>query len=70
MDRIPVRSSNICAIGYDAVASTLEIEFSSGSVYQYLDVPEDEFDGLMAAASKGRYLNQKIKDRYQYHQIR
>lgn len=66
MDRIPVSSSNIAAIGYDPATMTLEVEFLNGSVYQYLDVPEGEFMNLMGADSKGRYLNQFIKASYRY----
>jgi len=69
MERIPVQSSNILSIVYDANSSTLEIEFKSGSIYQYSGVPEQEYEGLMSSASKGRYLNTYIKDRYAYIQV-
>ena len=39
----------------------LEVEFHSGAVYQYYDVPESLFEGLMSADSHGRYLNEFIK---------
>jgi len=65
MDRISVRSSNIRSVGFEASSLTLEVEFNSGSVYQYLNVPESEYEGLMNAASKGRYLNRNIKGRYE-----
>jgi len=65
MDRILVQSSNIRSVGHDANSSTLEIEFNSGSVYQYLNVPESEYKNLMSASSKGRYLNRNIKGSYQ-----
>ena len=65
MDRISVRSSNIRSVGYDPESSTLEVEFDSGSVYQYLNVPESEHEGLMNVPSKGRYLNRNIKGRYE-----
>ena len=64
MDRTPVSSSNIHAIGYDPDSCTLEIEFNNGSVYQYANVPQDEYDGLMSAASHGTYLHANIKNRY------
>ena len=64
MERIPVSSSNIRAIGYDPDSLTLEIEFHSGPVYQYADVPEGEYDAMMAADSKGTYLNAHIRGRY------
>ncbi len=70
MDRVSVVSTNIRSVGYDPESSTLEVEFNSGSIYQYLDVPESEYEGLMNAASKGRYLNRNIKGRYEDIKVR
>jgi hypothetical protein len=58
-------STNIRSVGYDAESSRLEVEFNSGSVYQYLNVPEGEYESLMNAGSKGRYMNRNIKGHYQ-----
>lgn len=66
MDRIPVQSSNLTSVGYDPSSRTLEIEFNHGGVYEYYDVPQPEYDGLMAAGSHGTYFNQNIKDHYRY----
>ena len=61
MDRTPVNSSNIAAIGYDPDSQILEVEFLDGSIYDYSDVPDYHFEGIMAAPSKGQYLHQHIK---------
>lgn len=61
MERIPVQSSNIAAIGYDDTNAILEVEFLNGSIYQYYGVPRDTYDSLMNAASKGSFLNAFIK---------
>lgn len=61
MDRQVVRSATIHSIGYDAAASTLEIEFLNGRVYQYFGVPQHIADGLLTAASPTTYLNQFVK---------
>lgn len=66
MQRQPVRSSNIRSIGYDETSRTLEIEFTSGDVYQYFDVPQREHQALMQASSHGSYLNKNIKDKYRF----
>ncbi|MBN1332065.1 KTSC domain-containing protein [Candidatus Dojkabacteria bacterium] len=68
MERTSVNSSNIASVGYDA--GTLEIEFNSGSIYQYFDVPETVFDEIMEASSHGQYLNRHVKNAYQYKQIK
>lgn len=66
MERTPVTSSNIRAIGYNPETQTLEVEFNAGSVYQYTGVPSSEHEAIMNADSKGTYLNANIKGRYPY----
>ena len=61
MNRIPVASHNIYSVGYDSNSKVLEIEFNTHSVYRYYEVPEDVYDELMAAESKGSYFFKKIK---------
>lgn len=53
-------------MGYDERTRVLEIEFTTGAVYQYLDVPPGEYESLDTAPSKGRGFNSKIKDRYRF----
>lgn len=58
------------SIGYDPGNMILEIEFLSGSVYQYYDVPQSIYDGLMAADSHGKFLAAYIKKGgYRYAQV-
>lgn len=66
MERTPVESSNISSIGYHENSQTLEIEFHSGAVYQYFDVPSAVYEQMMAADSKGQFLAQHIKGNYRY----
>ena len=68
MYRIPVSSSNLVSVGYES--GTLEVEFKD-SIYQYHNVPESLYRGLMSASSKGSYLDQYIKKAgFLYTQIR
>lgn len=64
MNRIPVKSSNINSIGYDEKNKTLEIEFHSGGIYQYLNVEKELYDNIMSASSKGGFFHRFIKDKY------
>jgi KTSC domain len=64
MQRTAVDSTTMRSVGYDAAEQVLEIEFTSGAVYQYVDVPAAIFDRLMQAESKGRYFNDEIRDDY------
>lgn len=70
MKRTPVESSNVKDIGHDAQERVLEVGFLNGSVYQYLDVPESIYNGLMQAESKGAYLDEHVKKAgYKYRQV-
>ena len=69
MNQIPVSSSNIASIGYDAATQTLQVEFLSGSIYQYFDVPQNVFDEFIKAISKGKYLAAQIKGIYRYARV-
>jgi KTSC domain/Domain of unknown function (DUF5615) len=68
--RVFVESSAISTILYDHKSQTLDVEFkSSGETYRYFDVPNDKYQGLLTAASKGAYLNSEIKPKYQTRKI-
>jgi len=62
--RLPVSSSVLAAVGYDAATAVLEIEFTSGDVYRYYAVPARVHRELTAAESPGAYFNRAINDRY------
>lgn len=62
-------SSNVASVGYDASTLTLEVEFTSGSIYQYFDVPETVYQEFISSESVGAYLNQHIKNSYRYVQL-
>jgi len=66
MERTLVNSSSVASIGYDSISSTLEIEYSNGSIYQYFDVPESIHIELMGSASMGKAVNTLIKQNYRF----
>jgi hypothetical protein len=61
MDRIEVSSSNVASIGYDPDNMILEVEFLSGGLYEYYNVPEFLFNDFINAPSKGQFFDQHIK---------
>jgi len=69
MERIPVTSSNIKSIGYDELSSVLEVEFTSGDIYQYLDVPIYLYEQFLQTSSYGQFLNENIRYQYRYTKI-
>lgn len=70
MKRISVNSSNLSSVGFDQNSNTLEIEFNSGGIYQYYNVPESKYLELMNAVSHGKYFAANIKNIYRFRQIR
>lgn len=64
MDRQSVASSNLAEVGYDSDLETLEVQFKSGGVYQYFNVPAFMYERLMGADSIGRFFNAEIKGHY------
>ena len=44
----------------------MEIEFQSGTVYQYVDVPARVYEEFWRAESKGKYFNCEIRDVYAF----
>ena len=70
LKKFPVDSSNLDWIAYDKDKEDLYIQFRSGGLYVYHDVPYNIFDGLLTAGSKGRYHNMKIKWKYKYEKLK
>ncbi len=65
-EMIYVDSSNVEAIGYDADAQELHVQFISGGTYVYFGVPSAIFDAFMLAPSKGSFLNREIKNAFPF----
>lgn len=61
---VPVRSSTLSSIGYDAGSQTLVIVFRSGARYLFHRVPALRFAGLLQARSHGRYFNRFIRGHF------
>lgn len=67
--RVAVLSTSLASVGYDRASAVLEIEFLSGAVYRYSDVPVGVHQELMAAESKGRFFSQRIRGRFRFKRI-
>jgi hypothetical protein len=66
MEKHKTESSVIGAVGHSRV---LEIQFESGRVYQYFNVPEDVYEEMLNSDSKGKYFNSHIRGKYEYQEI-
>jgi hypothetical protein len=69
MLRSSVQSSHIATVGYDEEQQILEIVFTDGRVYHYLEVPPERALSLLRAESKGRFLNSEIKPNFGYRAV-
>lgn len=61
MKRIPVESSSIASVGYLPGERRMEVEFVTGRLYAYEDVPEPVFRGFLEAESKGRFFSTHVR---------
>lgn len=69
MERESVVSTTILSVGYEPNSNTLEVEFKSGGIYQYYNVPEPLFQALMDSDSKGKFLHANIKSAFAYSRV-
>jgi hypothetical protein len=69
MDRSPLASRAVVSAGYDAASGTLELEFLSGRIYQYEDVPASAYEWLLRTRSKGTYVSRMINGQYSYRDV-
>ncbi|MEG3845611.1 KTSC domain-containing protein [Microcoleus sp. herbarium19] len=61
---LPVSSAMAKSIGYSEETETLQIEFSSGAVYQYSGVEPEIWESLQDVDSTGSFFNSEIKGCY------
>ena len=60
-----VSSSFLDKVGYDAQAKVLAIQMKNSSdVYLYQDVPQELYDDLLAAESKGGFYVKNVKGKF------
>ena len=60
----PVKSSNISAVGYNAVKKELHIAFTSGKTYAYHGVTPDQHGEFLHADSIGSYFAKHIRPKF------
>ena len=65
-----------CGVGFwpgvgpvEDQSAFLDLEFRSGAIYRYLEVPARTYRELLRAESKGGYFNQHLRNRFAYSKI-
>ena len=66
MNKTMVESTTLLSLAYDEACELLQLEFRSGSIYQYFGVRPAVYDALMSAPSKGSYFNSAIRGSFPY----
>ncbi len=69
MKRRSVESRALTSVGYDSEEGILEVEFSSGRIYQYLRVEPSVYEWLMRTSGKAAFLNRKVVGHYQEKEV-
>jgi len=69
LDRVAVQSSLLAGVSYDPHQHLLELEFRSGTVYQYFRVPRQTYQDLLHADSKGAYFNLHIRSLFRHERL-
>ena len=67
MHRTPVSTTGITQVGYHEdsdVHGTLELEFESGQVYQFFNVPPKMYDEFIHASSRENFYDIHIRSRF------
>ena len=62
-------STAIRRIAYRHDPGALDIEFITGRVYRYFEVPEQVAGGFRRVRSKGGYFNRALRDRFAFVQL-
>jgi hypothetical protein len=73
MDRQSVSSTNVASIGWQANDQTsgngtLEVEFHSGALYQYYNVPQSVYQTLIGSVSLGAAIRTALRG-YDYERL-
>ena len=69
VERQRLRSRAVVSAGYDEQARVLELEFRSGHVYRYEEVPPSVFDWLLRVENKGGFVRRMVQGRYVEHAV-
>lgn len=77
VDNVTAASSNVYAGAYDPNTNKMYLQFHSGGIYEYDDVPVSFWNEYKAAGSKGRFVWTDIRnstqtgadDRFRYRKV-
>jgi KTSC domain len=59
-------STAVEQISYDEAARELHVTYVGGGTYTYYRVPKQVYSAFRVARSKGQFVNQYVKNRYDF----
>jgi hypothetical protein len=62
--RQPVHSRALASVGYSKRLHALEVEFVSGAVYRYSNVPPQIYRELLSATSKAQFYDTNVRGHF------
>jgi len=66
---IPVESGLFSSAAYRASVRQLYLRFQDGKIYRFFQCPVAVYNEFVAAASKGRYFSQQIRNRFRFEMV-
>jgi len=62
-------STNVKQIRYSEESRIMQVTFTSGSTYQYFDVPPRTWEAALLASSIGGFISTNIKGKFKYSKV-
>lgn len=62
-------STAVHRVDYTPATRTLDIWYAGGGQYSYFDVSASLYEALLAAPSKGAFINSRIKPHFRFQQV-
>jgi KTSC domain len=66
---VAVESGLFSSAAYRAGVRQLYLRFQDGKIYRFFECPVAVYSEFVAAASKGRYFSQQIRNRFRYEMV-
>lgn len=65
---VPVESSAISAVGY--VAPNLFVQFKTGKLWRFRDVPAKLYFRMLAATSIGKFFGSEVRGKFKHKEVK
>lgn len=66
---VDINSSNITSAKYDTETKDLTINFKSGFIYDFYDIPWELFTKFRLSESQGKFFNSQIKNKFKFKKL-